>query len=80
MTLSQKQRVLIGIGRRGRLDDTRELVTEIGNDTHNIIHLLYSLRRDGLIKFYRNTNGTVQRPCRIQLTPKGEKTYQELTQ
>lgn len=68
-----KQKVLVGIKTRGKVKTARELELLSGTDEHNLIHILHSLRKQGLIGFKINTRGRVAEPINITLTPSGER-------
>jgi tRNA A37 threonylcarbamoyladenosine dehydratase len=80
MTDSMKNKILLAVGRAGKVEDTRDLVADAADSTHSIIHLLYSLRNQGLVTFrYAKAGTKQQRPRRIQLTLLGETQFKELT-
>lgn len=74
-----KQRVLIGLARRGTVGNAKDLRLDADTDVHNLIHVLHSLRKEGAITFREQTKGAIRIPYSIQLTPQGRQRYEELS-
>ena len=70
---STKTKVLIGIKTRGKVKQARDLELDSGTDEHNLVHILHSLRKQGLIGFKINGKGRVAEPMNIVLTKSGER-------
>jgi len=68
-----RNKILIGLKTKGRVNQARDLEPIVGTDEHNIIHLLHALRKQGLISFKIDTRGKVNEPYKISLTKQGER-------
>lgn len=67
-----KERLLLAIAEAGLVDDSIELQPAAGVDQHNLIHVLYSLNRAGLVDFrIRKRARRQQLVQRIRLTGPG---------
>ena len=73
MTNTTRNKILIGLKTKGKVNQARELELIAGTDEHNIIHLLHRLRKQGLISFKTDTRGKVNEPYKITLTKQGER-------
>ena len=76
---SIKTRLIQGIGLQV-IDRPRKLQLQVGDDEHNIVHVLYRLQKQGLVEF--RTRRSVHSPgmnlTHIRLTPKGREVYARL--
>lgn len=74
-----KHRLILGIGRE-KIFRPRELQQAAETDEHHVVHALYLLREEGLVKFKVKMNA--HRPGRniydIHLTQRGIAKYEEL--
>ena len=79
MPRTVKARIILGIGER-TIGRPRELQQPAGTDEHHVVHVLYTLQKQGLVDFKRKRG--VDRPginlTDIHLTPKGKKHYEEI--
>lgn len=76
---STKEKLLLATYKLGpRVLRARELQLEIQLDEHSLIHVLYSLNRQGLLAFKLDKRGTVQEPRNIKLTKRGLEAVQQL--
>lgn len=71
MTATIKDRLLTAIAAAGLVADSRDLQPAAGTDQHNLIHVLYSLNRVGLVSFRLRKRGRSQLVQRIELTDRG---------
>jgi len=66
---SGRERVLRTIVEHGPLDSVDAIRVHVPDvDQHTVIHLLYALRRSGLVRFRVARNGTAQHPVAIEAT------------
>lgn len=68
---SIKRRILIGIRQLPKRNQPNDLRLLVGDDAHNIVHVLYRLKRDGLVGFREVKQGDLQLPVNIHLTKRG---------
>lgn len=74
MSTTIKDRILLELARRGgRVKDPLELVTGVGQGAgvHSIVHVLWRLRRDGLVAFRESKVGRANVPRDIEITSLG---------
>lgn len=82
MPETTKCRILRYLAERGRVDNPHELQQAADTGTHNVVHLLYSCQKAGLITFRtgrppawrsKPTRGGVSEriPTKIEITQKG---------
>jgi predicted transcriptional regulator len=67
-----KNKILIGLNNRGEANSARELEVLAGTDEHNLIHLLWALKKQGLIGFKVDKRGKVNEPRKIVITKQGK--------
>lgn len=74
-----KERLLLATYKLGpRVPRARLLQLESEMDEHSLIHVLYSLNRQGLLAFRLDKRGTVQEPRNIKLTKRGLEAVEQL--
>lgn len=69
---SIRDRLLIGIRQLPKNNQPNDLRLLVGSDAHNIVHVLYGLKREGLVAFREKKEGTLQMPVNIHLTKRGQ--------
>jgi len=69
---SIKDKIIIATSALPKQNQARDLELPVGADVHNIVHVLYSLNRHGLVGFRLSKNGSQQIPTNIFLTKQGE--------
>ena len=69
---SIKDKIIIATSVLPKQNQARDLELPVGADVHNIVHVLYSLNRHGLVGFRLSKNGSQQIPTNIFLTKQGE--------
>lgn len=76
MSHTIKDRILLAIAKQGgRVDDPKSLVVDVaaGAGVHNIVHVLWRLRRDGMVAFREAKEGKRNVPRDIEITSLGLK-------
>jgi len=68
-----KDRILIAIPKLPPQNQAKDLQRLTGDDVHNLVHVLYSLNRHGLVGFRLTKQTRQQIPTNIRLTKQGEK-------
>ena len=79
MSDKTKHRILVAIKRRGTVENTLDIVTEVGlgAGVHNIVHQLWRLQKQGLVEFRERKMGKAVVLTRIRLTIRGEREARE---
>lgn len=73
MNDTTKSAILAAIERHGVVDNPLDIVTEVGlgAGVHNIVHQLWRLQKQGLVKFRERKSGKAVILTRVQLTDRG---------
>lgn len=76
---SVKQKIILGIGLQV-IERPRELQIHTDTDEHNIVHVLYSLKKDGLVEFRtrRSAHAAGLNLTDIKLTRNGQRALNDL--